>query len=268
MRVLQRIYKKLAQKSRLDIYKGILQLALDKGYRVCSIYDWYRSDKHEKVLVLRHDVDIDVEGARKMFEVERHLGVSSTYYFRNTTKNHSLIKKMQSNGFEVGLHYETIADYCKIKGIKSVDDAGNINYRRCALILEEEIENWKNEYGDLKSICAHGDKRNRILHIPNRILFDDVIRSKTSVFVDACDKDLMEQVDVYISDTSVVNNHRWKYGVSPIEAINRDDKTIMLLTHPTHWNYNFLKGIKALYKGFKEDSLNYVYKKERLNKYL
>jgi len=268
MGVLQRIYKKLTQKSRLDIYEEILQLALDKGYRVCSLYDWYKSDKQGKIFILRHDVDIDVQGAERMFEIEKRLGVNATYYFRNTTKDYALIKKMKSHNFEVGLHYETIADYCKIWNIKSVDDASSIDYRVCASILEEEIENWKHEYGDLKSICAHGDKRNRMLRVPNRIIFDEELRRKTFVFIDACDKDLMEQFDTYISDTSVVNNHKWKYGVSPQEVICRGDKTIMLLTHPTHWNYNFFKAIKALYRGFNEDMLNHVYRKERLKKYL
>ena len=263
MNIALRLYKKLKQGSRLNIYENIIKLAIDNGYKVLTIYDWHITNKTDKVLILRHDVDIDVEGARKMFEIEKRLGVNSSYYFRNSTKEASLIKDMQNNGFETGLHYETLADYCKIKGIQKSSDLKEVDYSVCKKILQEEIKSWKLQYGDLYSICAHGDKRNRQLHIANRVLFDEAVRKNTSVHFDACDKDLTGLVDVYISDTSVINNHKWKEGVSPEEAINRGEKTIMLLTHPTHWNYNIIKNIKSLYRAFKENTLNHVYNKRR-----
>jgi len=268
MNIIQRIYKKLRQRSRLSDYEDILKYAVNNGYSLCSLHDWYQSDKQEKQFVLRHDVDIDCQGARRMFEIEKSMGVTSTYYFRNATQDLKLISEMQEASFETGLHYETIADYCKLKKIYSSKNLKDEDYANCKKLLTKDIEDWKSKYGDLFSICAHGDKRNRLLKVPNRILFDKDMREKTSVLFDACDVDLMDLVDQYISDSSIINNHKWKQGISPFDAIDSGSDTIMLLTHPTHWNYNFFKNIKALYKGFLEDNLNYVYAKRRLKEFL
>lgn len=268
MNIILRIYKKLKQRSRLSHYEDILKYAIDNGYSLSSLNEWYRSEKKDKQFVLRHDVDIDCQGARRMFEIEKKLGVTSTYYFRNSTQDIKLISEMQEAGFETGLHYETIADYSKINKIYSSDNLKDEDYSNCKRLLRNDIEDWKMKYGNLFSICAHGDKRNRLLKVPNRILFDKEMREETSVLFDACDRDIMDRVDQYISDTSIVNNHKWKQGISPFNAIDSGSNTIMLLTHPTHWNYNLSKNIKALYRGFLEDNLNYVYVKRRLKEFL
>lgn len=268
MNVVIRIYKKLLQSSRLIEYEQILKYAIGNGYTLCSLYEWYESSKNKKQLVLRHDVDIDVQGARRMFEIEKSLGVKATYYFRRSTKDNKLIQEMQDAGFETGLHYETIADYCKVKNILSADSLKEIDYSKCKDILIDEINQWESDHGILHSICAHGDKRNRLIKVPNRILFDTGMREETKVLFDACDVDLMDKVDEYISDTSIVNHHKWKQGKSPMTAIDERANTIMLLTHPIHWNYNLIKNVRSLYRGFREDNLDHVYEEERLKAYL
>lgn len=263
MNIAFRIIKKICQKTRLKEYENILLTAKANGYELCSIRNWLESDKKGKYFILRHDVDLDKVGARKMFEIEKRLGAKSTYYFRNSTKDFMLIKEMQSCAFEAGLHYESLADYAKINGIIDGSLLTEDDYTNCKYYLRQELIDWIDSFGDLHTICAHGDKRNRLLKVPNRILFDKELREEMCVYFDACDKDILDKVDIYISDTSVIHNHKWKQGISPKEAISRGDRTIMLLTHPTHWNYSFFKNIKVLYKGFIEDNLNYVYKKDR-----
>jgi hypothetical protein len=263
MNIISRIIIKLSQQSRLHEYENILLTAKEHAYQVCSIYEWLESDKKGKYLILRHDVDMDLQGARNMFEIEKRLGLHSTYYFRNSTKNYSLIKEMQKAAFETGYHYETIADYAKIKGILHASNLHDYDYAKCKSVLKHDIYEWKNMYGNLHTICAHGDKRNRLLKVPNRVLFDKKLRDECSVYYDACDIDILQQVDTYISDSSAINNHKWKKGISPQQAIAAGDRTIMLLTHPTHWNYNLLKNIRVLYRGFLEDFINYVCYKDR-----
>ncbi len=75
----------ILQKPRWKEYEAILKYALDKVYQVTSLIDWYTrfSEKsNERFLILRHDVDTDLRGTRRMFEIEKRLGVKSTFYFR------------------------------------------------------------------------------------------------------------------------------------------------------------------------------------------
>jgi len=62
------IWKKLTQPSRLAEYRHLLEFARNRGYVLTSLIDWYRHyrSKEQRVLILRHDVDVDPVGAAKM----------------------------------------------------------------------------------------------------------------------------------------------------------------------------------------------------------
>lgn len=111
---LKRIYRKITQKSRLEEYRRILIAAIEHGYRVMTLREWVELGfPRDKIFLLRHDVDIDARGARRMYEIEKELHVRATYYFRHITMKPTLMKHMLSDGFEVGLHYETLATFIR-----------------------------------------------------------------------------------------------------------------------------------------------------------
>jgi len=82
------------------------------NYTLFSEYDDL-SDK-ENVILLRHDIDYSLKHAYKIAELEKNLGIKSTYFllfsspFYNILddENIKLAKKITALGHEVGLHYD------------------------------------------------------------------------------------------------------------------------------------------------------------------
>ena len=62
------------------------------------------------------------EHTRKIFETEKALGMKATYYFRFSTVDRELIREMTDTGFDVGLHFETIADYAREHNIENKNE--------------------------------------------------------------------------------------------------------------------------------------------------
>ncbi len=70
--------------------------------------------KKENGYILRHDVDLDLDKAFKMFIIEKNIGIVSTFFLLTTSnlyninskKNRMIIGEMIKNGFEIGLHFD------------------------------------------------------------------------------------------------------------------------------------------------------------------
>lgn len=62
--------------------------------------------------LVRHDVDRKPQNALAMAQLEKDLGVVSTYYFRKkpSTFKPSIIQKIEAMGHEIGYHYESLSD--------------------------------------------------------------------------------------------------------------------------------------------------------------
>ncbi len=243
-----RVLRKLLQPSRLDEYREIIELALQSGYRITSLADWYNHNFYEgeKVLVLRHDVDLLPFTAWKMFLLEKELGVKSTFYFRWLTEDAAIINKIKAEGFEVSLHFETLATYCKQNRIFRKEDVTDAVMGNCLNILKEEITRFESRYGKIQTLCSHGDKRNRVLGLQNHKIMEHVSRKGLGIAFETYDPDIKSRFENYISDSSINEKHQWKYGTTPKEAIAKGSQSICLLTHPHHWYYNPLLNVKRL----------------------
>ncbi|CCJ34286.1 hypothetical protein [Caloramator australicus] len=114
-RFFERVYADFLKEPRFKEYEDIIRLAIEKGYIVTSVIDYYRNymNKDEKVLILRHDIDVDKKGARIFFEIEKRYNVKASYYFRLSTIDYSLMDDIVKYSSEVGYHYEELATYCK-----------------------------------------------------------------------------------------------------------------------------------------------------------
>ena len=81
-------------------YLGLLNLLKENGY---SIGDYNDCKKHERCVILRHDVDTDLQKASKMAELEYRNGIKSTYFVLLTSnfynvcsqKNRKILKEIQ-----------------------------------------------------------------------------------------------------------------------------------------------------------------------------
>ena len=92
-------------------YGSLLDCLKNNGY---EFVDYENYNKHEKCVILRHDVDYDLQRVVKMAELEQEKGVSSTYFvlltsdFYNLASKESeqILKYLKKLGHNVGLHFD------------------------------------------------------------------------------------------------------------------------------------------------------------------
>lgn len=253
--MLKGIFKKINQKSRIDEYRHILEFAVKNNYIVISLKDWYLNHRNssEKIFILRHDVDYDIKGAHTFYQIEKSLGATSSFYFRWCTADESIMREMHTDGFEVSLHFETLASYAKENQIFNKADITEEALAICQQRLSEEIERFEQQYWKIHTICSHGDKRNRVLGVQNHILWNSELRDKHDILFETYDQFVVDQFDAYCSDSSIYNNFKWQHYGSPIDAIKARKQTICLLTHPIHWNQSFARNLEMLWKVYTDN---------------
>lgn len=124
-------------------YKKLIQALKDQNYSFQTFEDYVKSP-HNRVIILRHDVDERPHNALKLAQAEHALGIRSTYYFRivKISNDPEIIKRIAKLGHEIGYHYE---DYAVSHGnLKMAMDnfAKNLEYFR--------------KFYPVKTICMHG----------------------------------------------------------------------------------------------------------------
>ena len=93
-------------------YMDCLDKAIEKGYKIGRIKDWATFKESEKYVLLRHDVDFNLDYAVDMACWEAAREVKSTYYilmqseYYNSLQpdNVEKIKTIHNLGHEIGLH--------------------------------------------------------------------------------------------------------------------------------------------------------------------
>lgn len=191
-------------------------------YEVLTIRKYLnKADKPEKFIIVRHDIDENINLGLKMAEIERESGIRSTYYIRmvKSAFNPVIIRKIVDMGHEVGYHYEVLD---KAKGDKS----------RAIEIFREELSMLR-DVCDVDTICMHGNPRTQW---DNRDLWNDYrfedygITGEAYLSVDFGDV-------LYLSDTGRNWGSRYKvkdivnsvYGKDILAKINTTDDVIGLL---------------------------------------
>lgn len=94
-----------------DWYRMFIQLLQDNGYLCTSYENWKTIDNP---VILRHDIDMSLEAALKLAEIEKELGVQSTYFVLITSdfynpyskKSINLLNEISKLGHSIGLHFD------------------------------------------------------------------------------------------------------------------------------------------------------------------
>lgn len=94
-------------------YRNTINNYLENNYFVGSFNQIDNSD-YDKYLILRHDIDNDIDKALEFAIIENELGVSSSYFFRVNAryynilnpKNIEIIKNIENLNHEIGIHLE------------------------------------------------------------------------------------------------------------------------------------------------------------------
>ena len=103
-----------------DYYREILFL-LKKDFYLCSFFESPRytgKQLDRPVAVLRHDIDLDIDKALIMAEIESNMGVCSCFMFLTNCAFYSIeddtvssaIRSIKEMGHDIGIHYDIHQD--------------------------------------------------------------------------------------------------------------------------------------------------------------
>jgi hypothetical protein len=234
-----RVYADLLMPNRLRSFDHLLQVAKDCGYEMYSVLSFWllidsgRYDPDKKYVILRHDVDTDVQTARRLWEIENRRGVHSSFYFRLSTWAPSLMKDIHASGSEASYHYEEVATVVKQKGLTTIAEVRR-ELPRIREMFKHNLFRLREQTNlPMLSVASHGDFANRKLGVQNTIILDDgAFRRETGIKVEAYDDALTSRISSRHSDKA--------YPVfwvpdDPITAFRMGDSVVQILVHPRQW---------------------------------
>lgn len=225
-------------------YESLLEIAKKKGYSFFR-FNEIKKQAHDKFCLLRHDIDVDLDAARKIAFVEKAFGVKSTYFVMTRSTiynlfgrfNHRCVEDILNAGHQLGLHYDEGFYPANINDLQELVEAE-------AYFLEKMF----------------GQKITTVsFHQPsNKILLNEI---KLNGFINAYDKSDMEGI-YYISDSNMIWKNKTAWDLFESETEER----IQLLTHPMWWMGSGKDNTEALWDkallGNMNRTLNQVYEIE------
>ncbi len=241
-------------------YSELLDTFRKAGYEFQPVKDFLRNPK-ERVVILRHDVDLHENAALRLAKVEESYGIKATYYFRKKGGDfdNNVINKIVALRHEIGYHYE---DLTSTKG----------NY-------EEAIESFNRNLRELRkfypitTICMHGRSGSPF---DNKDLWNKY-NYKNYGLIGEPYLDIDYNKVLYISDSQrcwnsfkyslrdkVQSNYSYNFKRTKdiICNLNELPDQILITTHPEHWTNNLFEWLWI--KLF--ESAHIIYKKYYRNK--
>ena len=195
----------------LDGYRRLISAILSKGYVVRSFVDAIPKSPH---LILRHDIDFDLEAAVALAEAESKLGVTSTYFLLLRTEFYNpfsgsgmqAVRKLERLGHNVGLHFDA-----------SLYDDEDTNL---VAALENECHTMEQVTGSPITVFS--------LHRPSRDELDRdlIVPGRTNAY----ERRYFREMG-YCSDSRGDWHHGHPLEHPAVEA----GRALQLLTHPIWW---------------------------------
>jgi hypothetical protein len=186
----------------------------------------YSNEPIQKKVLLRHDIDLSLEKALEMAEIENELGVSSVYFlflrspFYNifSGKEEKIIRRIIELQHYIGLHF----DFAKYE---------NLTISQMSYQIKREIDFLQDFYQvKLDSVSFH---RPLSLDFFTRLELSNYPHSYEPVFVNNFK---------YLSDSRAM----WRFG-HPLESEEYSRKENMhILVHPIWWNEENIKDTVCL----------------------
>lgn len=173
----------------------------------------------EKVIIVRHDLDFNLESAIRMASVDFELGVKSTFFLRVCARGYNIlsyeglnfINQLKEMDMEIGLHADI-----GMEGVMKTN-------ARDALL--RQLSALESAYGQpLLGISAHAPAT-----LGGINLCDELVNSGHITY-HAYEKKFTSQPFKYLSDSMRI----WREG-DPYE-VGKNFEAIQLLTHPIWWH--------------------------------
>lgn len=180
---------------------------------------------------MRHDVDFDILFAKALAYIENKIRVRSTFYFRWPTADPATIEYVKKLGHDVGLHYETLATFCKKNDIYDAAEIDSNIIKECRNLLKTEIKTFESQFGDIYSVASHGDERNRLLGVANTILLkgQDISNFYINISASLLEREPRTE-QIFVADSG----NKWDpYSMS--QALDENWRRIYCLIHPVWW---------------------------------
>lgn len=197
----------------LSHYSETLRKAKELDYQFLRLCDYKEIDTFNKIILLRHDIDLSLENALKIAQLEFELGIQSTYFVRISAKynpmfypNLKIIERIESLGHEIGLHYSL--------NIPILIKKEQINYILMEKNILQQIVRQK-----IRGICPHDPNSHNTLNVK----LDEL-----AIQYEAYSGIFMDKLK-YISDSRA----SWREGCmcKNIGVYNK----LYILTHPFWW---------------------------------
>ena len=203
-------------------YSKCLDIAINSGYSFYKMKDVDMALKDNMSIIMRHDVDTQLDVAVEMAKIEFKKQICSTFFIRFHSHSYNplclkdarKIRKISSLGHEVGLHYES--DFYSL-----INSDSNYGMLLEINLLKEIIGK------DIKSIAPHEPTRTGIKNIDNKYA------KSLNIKYQAYDKLFFDNFR-YISDSSC----RWRDGSMRYHVENKTSKKLYILTHPYWWYHS------------------------------
>jgi len=205
---------------RINQYHSFLKTISNNSYEILLFNDHIDCEfKVNKVgVLLRHDVDISLSRAKKMYEIEKEQGIKSTFFFRMHAEKYSyeeaipLIEQLTSDGYGIGMHYDVLSF---TKG----------NKEKAIALFEEDLSKLR-EIVTTHIVCAHGHRRYK-----NREIWSELDPKSLQVW-SAYDM----KYDLYISDAGgrrIIDSQ----GKHILKIMNeaKVGQVVQVLIHPDWW---------------------------------
>ncbi|MEI6754765.1 MAG: hypothetical protein WCK78_16555 [Paludibacter sp.] len=234
----------------LHTYRQLLQALKNAGYLFLTFEEWCESNKPDKFVILRHDIDNKPQNALTFARIENELGIKASYFFRTSNKIliPEIIKTIQLLGHEIGYHYRDLVDASgniekaiklfetNLSKFRSIAKIKTISMDGCPWSKFDNRELWNDfNYHDFGII---GEPYFDFLKLDNVHYFTDTGRmwngDKYNIR-DKVDNHLKQQINDKSTSYSKIHNTfdfvKWlKSGKIP--------DIIMINTHPQRWTDN------------------------------
>jgi hypothetical protein len=222
-------------RSRWDEYRRFLESAREHDYRLVPLEEWVRDRSEgldgERVMIMRHDVDQHPRSALTMAEIESDLGIRSSWYFRWRTAHPAVVTALREQGFEVGLHYETLTRKALEEG--GDEPEGDEALAESRAQLREEIAAFERIFGPIRSVVPHGDSR--VPGVRNAELLRGEDCSAYGIEFDGNEAMRGRGIAFWLTDRTA-GEGGWKDATDPEELLASGASPILCLTHPNNWS--------------------------------
>lgn len=210
------------------------------------------TEKSNHFAVIRHDVEFSVERAFKLAELEKSLGIKTSYLFqiRNnaynlfSSKNIKLIREINKMDHKIGIHVHM----GMLTNISKIREYILSDIEIMERLLEIPIDRYS-FHRPSKEILQKNLRIEGKINTYDFLFFD--LQEKEEGFNNVRVK--------YYSDS----RHCWEYGYPDLDGLKKHSK-VQLLTHPYSWTfvgYNNSDNFTSL-KSEKVQILNETFKEE------